>query len=244
MKTIIRLFFTASAAIVLLGIQSCNRGCMDKNAKNYDRDAKTDNGTCEYRPDEAKQLPVAPVMALKEKWYDLAVCEMVAKLYNICQADSTSYQCGIARKECPANTCTCELSAASGIFNIQDYFESYPSFAGEKCNKTYNQIASDYGMGYPDEASTQRQIDAGNPIVLGVFPTSLFYSSRGVLVIGYEWVKGVFWVTINDPKVYSGSAPYLDGEGAEQKQAGQFRIRYKDLIAIGKVADCLDQIHN
>ncbi|MDB5282180.1 MAG: hypothetical protein JWO06_1255 [Bacteroidota bacterium] len=38
----------ALLVLILIGINSCKEGCKDVKALNYDRNAKTENGTCQY----------------------------------------------------------------------------------------------------------------------------------------------------------------------------------------------------
>ena len=65
-----KLFLLSLIAFVLaLVIAGCQReGCTDSKAKNYDPDAKKDNGTCVYATPEPQPTPVVPTKEIVLDW--------------------------------------------------------------------------------------------------------------------------------------------------------------------------------
>lgn len=192
----------------------------------------------------AKSLPISPVAQQTAEWCWLASAEMIFRYYGVPPVNGISYQCGIMGavegpySPCFQNCAQCVFGSGSDAASarvlqdypaiVQQYF--YPQFHVPQIRSTLLERSL-----VPSEI--QQQINAGNPVELGITVGGPFSGQAGhdVVLIGYTaTAPSTFAVIIDDPFPYDlavGAAqnPYY-AIGARAQQPGQYLVDYNAAV--------------
>lgn len=190
-----------------------------------------------------EDLFIEPVIQQTDVWCWAAVSEMVLEHFGVDNANpNDNFQCAIVAAagvlsgapQCFANCGFCVVSAGNAS-NLRYWLENYSEVASQFLGYSLDDVRTRYRPRRLRWGETTAEIDAGNPIIVGVSPgqnISMQGTSQHVaLIVAYEDQDRQ--LVVNDPYPYplkGWNDPYL-AAGGEMIELGQYRIGHSALVS-------------
>ncbi|WP_224368394.1 hypothetical protein [Hyalangium versicolor] len=198
---------------------------------------------------ERKTLPIAPVAQTRPIWSWITVGEMIFRHYGVLGPKDTpgfSTQCNIVRAlfkgsesfQCSTQCVLCESMRAGTVHDVAGMLTDFPRRLAASGRQTPRIFAA--ATPALEAREVMREIDQGNPIVVGLSSGAPDAPSEGLerffppmhaaLVVGYLKTAKATWYLVFDPFPFSDPVtnPYM-----QQAAAPVFGLRQGASVPVG-----------